>query len=132
MSLTSILPAIAGIFIILFIVIYTIFRDKIKMKNSWLLPAILSFMFLLFSIFAGISGGAFGFWAEHTRNMRGNQIWFDLLMAVGIGWFLIVPKAKVQGMRLLPLGILVVCTGCIGFMAMVARMLYLQERSGNK
>ena len=64
--------------------------------------------------------------------MWGNQIWFDLLLAVGIGWFLIVPQAKAQGMRLLPWGIIVLSTGCIGFTAMVARMLYLRERSGQQ
>ena len=81
MSLTSILPIIAVIFLILFMVIYTNFRNRIKMKNSWLFPAILSFIFLLFSIFSWISEGAFGFWTEHIRNLWGNQIWFDLLRA---------------------------------------------------
>jgi hypothetical protein len=62
--------------------------------------------------------------------MWGNQIWFDLLLAAGIGWFLIVPQAKDLNMRLLPWLVLIVCTGCIGFSAMVARMLYLREHVG--
>jgi hypothetical protein len=62
--------------------------------------------------------------------MWGNQIWFDLLLAAGIGWFLIVPQAKVLNMRLSLWLVLIVSTGCIGFLAMVARMLYLREHHG--
>ncbi|MCX5739995.1 MAG: hypothetical protein NTZ61_16160, partial [Proteobacteria bacterium] len=70
-----------------------------------------------------------GFWTEHTRNLWGNQIWIDLLSAVGIAWFLIVPQAKALGMRPLPWLVLVACTGCIGFLAMTARLLYLRDRA---
>jgi hypothetical protein len=129
MTLTSILPPAAGILVIFF-VLYTIFSKEESIKNSWIFPAILSLAFFGFSLAAVMTEGALGFWTEHVRNLWGNQIWFDLLIAVGIGWFLIVPHAKAQGMRLLPWGILVICSGCIGFTAMVARMLYLRERSG--
>lgn len=131
MTLTQILPLIAGFLTTLFVV-YNIYREGVNMKNAWIFPAVLSAAFLVFSIMAGISEGAFGFWTEHTRNMWGNQIWFDLLMAAGIGWFLIVPQAKALKMRLLPWGILVISTGCIGFTAMIARMLYLRERYGQQ
>ncbi len=129
MTLTTILPVLAGILIAIFMV-YTAYGDGINMKKRWIFPAVVSLLFLVFSLMAVISGGASGFWVEHTRNLWGNQIWFDLLLAAGIGWFLIVPQAKAQGMRLLPWGILIVCSGCIGFTAMLARLLYLQERSG--
>ena len=131
MTITSILPGVAGVLIILFVV-YNIYKDGVTMKSSWIFPASLSIAFLVFSLMAVLSEGALGFWTEHIRNMWGNQIWFDLLLAVGIGWFLIVPQAKAQGMRLLPWGALVICTGCIGFAAMLARMLYLRERSGQQ
>lgn len=69
-----------------------------------------------------------GFWTEHTRNLWGNQIWFDLLLATGIGWFLVMPEAKSLGIRPLPWLLLIACTGSIGFLAMIARLLYLRER----
>ena len=100
-------------------------------KWLWRLPAALGAGFLAFSLFAVGIEGPFGFWPEHTRNLWGNQIWFDLLLAVGIAWFLIVPPARRLRMQL-PLWLwllLIVTTGCIGFTAMLARLLYLQAQS---
>jgi hypothetical protein len=111
--------------------IYILSKDRQQMNNSWLFPAMLSLLFLLFSLKAIVSAGLLGFWVEHTRNVWGNQIWFDLLLGIGIGWYLIVPQAKALGMRLYLWLAIIVCTGCIGFLAMIARLLYLQEqRSG--
>jgi hypothetical protein len=103
-------------------------QDRQQIKNSWLFPATLSLLFLLFSVEAIVSEGLLGFWAEHTRNLWGNQIWFDLLLGISIGWYLIVPQAKALGMHLYLWLALIFCTGCIGFLAMIARLLYLQER----
>ncbi len=131
MTYTSILPWIAGTLLVLFMA-YGIYSDGKRIKNSWVIPACLSLFFFVFSLMAVISEGQLGFWTEHTRNMWGNQIWFDLLLAAGIGWFLILPQAKAQGMRLPFWGILIVATGCIGFTAMLARMLYLRDNSAMK
>lgn len=126
MTITRILPIIAGCLAVLF-VLYNVFEDG-EMKKSWVVPALFSLLFFAFSIASIISEGPLDFWPEHTRNMWGNQIWFELLIAVCIGWFFITPKAKALGMKLLPWGLIVLGTGCIGFTAMVARVLYLQER----
>lgn len=123
---TSLLPAIAGgLFILFGLSVAT--KDDGPMKQIWLLPMVLSLLFLLFSVHAIMNEGLFGFWTEHTRNLWGNQIWLDLLLAAGIGWLFMVPQAKAIGMRPLPWFILIVCTGSIGFLAMMARLLYLQE-----
>jgi hypothetical protein len=124
----SLLPAIAGGLFVLF-GLYVTTQSNRHMPKIWLIPAALSLLFLLFSIQAIMTEGLFGFWTEHTRNLWGNQIWFDLLIAIGIGWFLIVPQAKALGMRPVPWLVLIVCTGCIGFSAMMARLLYLQENA---
>lgn len=100
-------------------------------RNGWMFPAGAALAFLGFSLIAISSEGLLGFWTEHTRNLWGNQIWMDLLLAVGIGWFLIVPRAKALGMHPLPWFLLIASTGCIGFLAMTARMLYLRERAGS-
>jgi hypothetical protein len=129
-SSKSLFPTIAVAFFLLFS-IYTLSNNRQEMMNSWLFPATLSLLFLLFSLQAIVSEGLLGFWVEHTRNLWGNQIWFDLLLGVGIGWYLVVPQAKALGMRLYLWLALIVCTGCIGFLAMIARLLYLQKRSGD-
>lgn len=126
---TSLMPIFAAVIFVMF-ALYTLYRDQIKLKGSWLFPAALSLIFLLFSLQAVFVEGPLGFWPEHTRNLWGNQIWFDLLLAVGAGWFFIVPQAKALGMRLLPWLALILMTGCIGLMAMIARMLYLREHAG--
>jgi len=126
MIATSILPVIAAVLFLTF-ALYIAFGDNLPITRIWLVPATLSFLFLVFSLYAVLVEGPFGFWPEHTRNFWGNQIWFDLLLAVGIGWFLIVPQAKSVGMRPFPWLFLVLCTGSIGFLAMLARLLYLRE-----
>ena len=95
--------------------------NRAATKTSWLFPAAMSLAFLLFSLQTVMTEGPFGFRTEHTRNGWGNQICFDLLLAIGIGWFLIVPHAKAQGMHLAPWLALIICTGCIGFLVNTSR-----------
>ena len=126
MTVTSLLPLIAAVLFLIFALSLAL-GDGSPMKHIWLFPAALSFVFFVFSLYAISIGGPLGFWTEHTRNFWGNQIWFDLLLAVGIGWFFMVPQAKSLGMRPLPWLFLVLSTGSIGFLAMLARLLYLRE-----
>ncbi len=127
MAFIKILPFLAFGGFILFAVIHA-YRDDATQNAGWLFPAGLSVAFLAWSISAVLIEGPFGFWTEHTRNLWGNQISFDLLLAVGIGWFLIVPQAKRLGMHLYLWLLLIVCTGSIGFLAMVSRLLFLRAR----
>jgi hypothetical protein len=131
MTSLPLFATLAGVFSVLFLAV-TLLKDRIARREAWLIPAALSLAFLLFSLQSIYAEGPFGFWTEHTRNMWGNQIWFDLLLAVCIGWFLIVPQARAVGMNLKLWLVLIVCTGCIGFTAMVARMLFLRDRPASK
>ena len=128
MTFITLAPAIAAV-LFLFFGLYVVVSDSSHRNGMWLFPATLSLLFLLFSLYTISNLGGLGFWVEHTRNLWGNQIWFDLLLAVGIGWFFIVPQARALGMRPLPWLILIACTGCIGFLAMIARLLYLREHA---
>lgn len=98
-------------------------------KGAWIFPAALSAGFFLFSLWAAVNDTLTGFWREHTDSAWGNQVWFDLLLAVGIGWALIAARAKALGMSLFPWMIFILSTGCIGFLAMVSRYLFLKEKS---
>lgn len=128
MTLVEILPWIAAVLVILTAIGVTL-NDGIGGKGIWRLPALACILFLAWSIFAVLTEGQTGFWPEHIRNRWGNQIWFDLLLAVSIGWALIVPAAKAQGMKLWGWLAFVICTGCIGFLAMYARLLYLKGKA---
>jgi hypothetical protein len=127
MAVTSLIPAAAGILFLLFGLTVSI-KEKIQTRKLWIWPLILSILFLVLSVLAVVTEGPLGFWAEHTRNLWGNQIWIDLLFGVGIGCFLVVPQARALRMRPILWLILIAGTGCIGFMAMMARLLYLKEK----
>lgn len=126
MELVKLLPWLVGAATIVFLV-YAGATNSQGHRKLWLLPAALSLAFLGWSIWAIATEGLLGFWAEHTRNKWGNQIWFDLLFAIAIGWWLIAPQARAMGMRIWMWLLLIVCTGCIGFLAMMSRYLYLKE-----
>jgi hypothetical protein len=97
--------------------------------SAWLLPAAGSVAFFVFSASAVVNEGPVGFWTEHTESLWGNQIWLDLLLSASVGWALMAPEARARGMRLAPWLFVVAATGSIGFLAMLARLLYLRERA---
>ena len=127
MTLTEILPALAGLAFVIYLVRFAAAYDH-SASSNWMLPAVLSLIFLAFSVAAVATEGLFGFWTEHTRTLWGNQVWFDLLLAAGIAWSLILPQARSLGMKSAPWIVAVCLTGCIGLLAMYARVLYLRSR----
>ena len=127
MALTEVLPIIAVIGFVLFLVATAAGRPSLPFPRWWL-PAALSAAFLAWSVLTIITEGPTGFWDNHTQDMWGNQVWFDLLLAASIGWWFILPRARAAGMTIWVWLILIICTGCVGFLAMVARLLYLTDR----
>ncbi len=128
MAFNSLIAICAGLGMIIFACFIALGEGK-RLKSGWVFPAAVCGLFLVFSVFAVVTEGPLGFWTEHIRNNWGNQIWFDLLLAASIGWYFIVPQAKAVQMNVLFWMVLVVSSGCIGFTAMLARLLYLQEKS---
>ncbi|HUN22822.1 MAG TPA: hypothetical protein PK299_06800 [Anaerolineales bacterium] len=129
MTLTSILPLIAAA-IALLNVIWLAMADNPQRppKNAWMVPALFATLFLVFSAVAVLNEGATGFWTEHIRNLWGNQIWFDLLLAASCALFFLMPKAKALKMPVLAWGLFVLATGSIGLYFFLARYLYLKAR----
>jgi hypothetical protein len=125
------LPALAAVSLVVF-ALRVVFSTGAPTRRAWLGPAALSAAFALFSVHAMLTEGPFGFWDEHVRHAWGNQIWFDLLLAVGIGWSTMAPRAKALRMHLLPWLLLVLCTGCIGLLAMLSRMLFLEQHAQHR
>ena len=96
-------------------------------RVGWQVPAVVSFAFLIFSLVPLFTIGPIGVWVVHTADLWGNQVWIDLLLAVGAAWLLLLPEMKRVGMTPLPWLLLTFCTGCIGLFAALARMMYLRE-----
>lgn len=128
MPLIEVMPLAAVGGAVMFVLIATAWGGD-TLPHGWLLPAGLSAAFFAWSLWAVAKEGPLGFWAVHTTSLWGNQVWFDLLLAVSIGWWLALPRLRAAGMNawgwLLP----IVTTGCIGFFAMIARLMYLSEKA---
>lgn len=90
----------------------------------WSVPAVLAATFAGWSTYAVLDGGPLGFWAEHHGNPWRTQIWMDLLLAVGVAWYLLQPRLRALGVAPLPWLALVVATGSIGLLAVLARVLH--------
>lgn len=65
--------------------------------------------------------------ANHTANLWGIQVWYDLVLAVGVALFFILPRARAAGMNTAGWIVLVVLTASIGLLAMVARLFWLER-----
>lgn len=126
MEITNLMPLVVGGAVMAVLVYATVTNGR-GARYAWLVPASLSAAFLAWTVWAIVREGPTGFWTEHTRNLWGNQIWFDLLFAVSIGWWLMVPRARNAGMKVWVWLLCVIATGSIGFLAMLSRLLYLER-----
>lgn len=129
MHIVEILPFIAGGIVFAVAILVAMMAGGKQPKNIWMLPGIFAALFVGWTVYAIVVEGPLGFWPEHTRNLWGNQIWFDLLFGIGIAWAFLAPRAKALGMRLLPWLAFILSTGSIGLLTMFSRFLYLQERA---
>lgn len=91
------------------------------------LAAALSGAFGAFTAVTIFVEGVMPVWTNHTQNLWGVQVWWDLLISVGIALFFVVPRARAQGMNLLPWILFVGTTASIGLLAMVARLFWLEN-----
>lgn len=99
-------------------------------KSSWLVPTILAGFFIGFSAITMWQEGILGFIPRHSEDFWGVQVWYDLVFCVGIGLFLIIPRAKAVGMHVLPWSLAVFSTASIALLPMLARVLYLEQLVG--
>ena len=85
--------------------------------------------FLAFSLWTVAVEGLMGFWPNHTVNLWGNQVWIDLLLAITIGWSLILPRARAVHMNTGVWLAAIILSGSIAFLAMLGRLLFLEARA---
>jgi hypothetical protein len=116
--------------------VVTIFASAARTGHSrpglWRFPAIVGAAFAVFSVVTVMQEGLIQFWLNHSTTWTGNQVWFDLLFAVAMCFALMLPRGREVGMRPWPWAIAVVATACIALLPMLARLLWLEERQGQK
>lgn len=71
--------------------------------------------------------GVVGFFTNHSQNLTGLQVWWDLIMCALIALFFIAPRARAQGMNVPLWALLVGTTASIGLLAMCARLFWLEH-----
>ncbi len=64
---------------------------------------------------------------NHTANLWGVQVWYDLLFSLSVALFLILPRARAQGMSIAPWVLFILATASIGLLAMCARLFWLEQ-----
>lgn len=93
------------------------------------------FAALLCGVFSGYTAiqiwqeGVVMFFTNHSQNLTGIQVWWDLIMCVVIAFFFIAPRARKAGMNVLPWALLVGSTASIGLLAMCARLFWLENNA---
>jgi len=94
-----------------------------------LIPAALAIGFGSFTLVTAAREGAETLWHNQTTSLWGLQLWLDLLFCALIAFWLIVPRARRQGMNMLPWTLFVIATLSIGLLVMVARLVWLERRT---
>ncbi len=108
------------------IVAFLIATNKAGAGNA-LVAATLSGAFAGYSAITIWQEGVIQVWVNHTSNLWGVQVWWDLLFAVGIALFLIAPRARAAGMNVPLWTIGVLATASIALLAMCARLFWLER-----
>ena len=103
------------------------FRGPVQ--ESWKLAAVLAVGFIGLSVFPIVQEGYFGFIPNHTQDLWGTQVWYDLVIAVTVALVFVVPRARAVGMKTTPWVIATAFTGCIGLLPMVARLFWLEANA---
>lgn len=117
----------SGLFVALIAVAWVVSKREI-IGSSALAAAICGG----FAAFTGVT-----IWAEgvmpvlvnHTSNLWGVQVWWDLLISLTIALFLIAPRARSVGMNLPLWTLFIVATASIGLAAMCARLFWLERQA---
>ncbi|MBX7493481.1 hypothetical protein K3163_09710 [Qipengyuania sp. 1NDW9] len=97
--------------------------------GSAALAAALSGGFGAFTAITILYEGVLPVWLNHTQNLWGVQVWWDLLISLTIALFFVLPRARAAGMSIFPWLLFVVSTASIGLLAMVARLFWLEKRA---
>lgn len=96
-------------------------------SGSALMAAALAAGFAAFTAVTIAAEGVMPVIANHTRNLWGVQVWWDLLFSVSLAFFFAAPRARAAGMNVPAWGLFVVSTASIGLLAMAARLFWLEQ-----
>ena len=128
-TITTVAPVLAALGFVAFAVTIAIMPTRGETHpRTWMFPATLCVAFSAWTVYAVVNEGIVVVAQEISRSLCSNQIFIDLLLAGGIALAFVVPEARRLGMKPLPWVIATAATGCIGLLAMLARVMFLRAR----
>ena len=95
---------------------------------AWLVPAAVLVTFTAWTVLAIIKEGVVGFWPVLMGSYWGVQVWFDRLLSVAAAFFLLQNRARAVGMKSEVWVIVVIFSGSIGLLLMLAQTVYLERK----
>lgn len=95
---------------------------------GWVVPALAAIPLAAWTLYAFVAEGHAAFWPVPSSSVWGLQIWYDRLMSVTAAFFLLQNRARAAGMKSEVWVILVIFTGSLGLLVMLARTLQLERR----
>ena len=98
-------------------------------KGSPLIAAVIAGLFAGYTAVQIGQEGVVEFFVNHSADLTGIQVWWDLVMAVIIALFFILPRAQKQGMNIWLWALFALSTASIGLLAMCARLFWLENAS---
>ncbi len=130
-ALTPHLALFAGGFLAVLVAIGAVLVRR-ETIGSAALAAALAGGFAAYTAVTILTEGVMPVLANHTANLWGVQVWWDLLISVTVALFLIAPRARAAGMNLPLWTLFVVATASIGLLAMCARLFWLESRAAEQ
>ena len=97
-------------------------------ENAWMIPAIVCVLITYWTVYTLITAGIWSFWMVE-QSTTGVQLWCSLWIAISLAWNWLLPEARKLNMNVMVWAVLVLCTGSIGLSAMLARIMFIKERS---
>jgi len=122
------LVALAG-YVVAVVTALVITQTKQRVSwPGWLVPAAIVIPFAALTGFAIAREGLFAFWPVQTDSLWGTQVWLNLVISVTAAFLFLQNRARAVGMKSEVWVLVVVFTGSIGLLLMLARMLHLERR----
>ncbi len=95
---------------------------------GWLVPAVACVLMATWTVLAIAVEGPTAFWSLYTESLWGIQVWYDRLMSVTAAFFLLQNRARAAGLTSEVWVLLVIFTGSMGLLVMLAQTVYLERK----
>lgn len=99
-------------------------------SRLWILPAVASLAFSIFTAFVVWRDGFAPLWQVHLVTGWGQQIGLDLVLAILVGLNLLAPRARRAGVPFVPWCVATILLGSIGLLGLCAHVLHAEASAG--